>query len=713
MSSNRVTLETFYRQTMFSVLRRKEDLLRLNEQLSSGSRINRPSDDSIGVIASHLSQRTLEEVVKYDSNIDHARGWLQQAESTMRNMSDLISMAKERAEQMSTGTYTPEQRQMIATDVNNFLEQFLSLANTQISGDYIFAGSRVDQPAASTELRTDNPALASGANAGPGELWGQGNYTGLLSRKIDLTVVSFGSGPATTSGTPGVAGETMTMSYSYVDDFNRTITGTFTLTDTDTGNGVDIGDGVQVYAKDAKLWDPVTGLPVGSYNTGDTFSLTVGRHRGNNEDLDVNLSWANRMRYNYTLDGLFQSEGLTSGYRKNILDLMTNWADSLLKDPTEHAYFEAVPNGLNATNPLQVNNPNTPSSSAQVLVDGAWQDLLMPDPSDPTNTVPKYEEQKEYWDDLQVWDLDFNVGAPVALSSVTLNDATLSARDFRFYLDNSNDQYSGIPSAASPMVLRVAWDNAGVWTDGGTVTMTGTGAEATATFNDPVTGDPIQAYVANMNFVSEDIVPAPTNPPPNIDVWDGVLPLPGGTFYSPTFYPENTDPDGYTGPPALTMTVTYTTSPGVREFQVLNIPGTGDRNPIDLDIDADGNKDTSFYLSDGGTVDDGDYHRLSLQQYNTGQDESQALLDQALDMLDSAQANLLKYSADAGARMNRLDVRENLLGGDNLRLNERLSQTKDIDVTKVATELKTYELLYQATLSSTSFISSRSLADYL
>lgn len=713
MTSNRVTLETFYRQTMFSVLRRKEDLLRLNEQWSSGSRINRPSDDSIGVIASHLSQRTLEEVVKYGSNIDHARGWLQQAETTMRNMSDLISMAKERAEQMSTGTYTPEQRQMIATDVNNFLEQFISLANTQVNGDYIFAGSRVDQPAVSPELRVDNPAIASSANSGPGQLWGQGSYTGQLSREVTLTVVSFGSAGA--SGTPGVAGETMTMAYSYVDDFNRTITGTVTLNGTGTGNGVDIGDGVQVYARDAQLWDPISGLPVGSYDTGDTFTLSVGRHRGNNEELDVNLSWANRMGYNYTLDNLFRSEGLTSGYHANLLDLMTQWADSLEKDPTEQTYFETVPNGLNPVDPALVNNPNTPSSSAQVRVDGAWQDLLKTDPSDPANTVPKYEEQKEYWNDLQTWNLEFNVGAPVSLSSATLDDATLGARDFRFYLDASNDQYNGIPSAANPMVLRIAYDDgtAPPLVDGGTVTITGTGAEAIATFNDPVTGEAVQAYVANMSFVSEDIVPAPTDPAPNIDAWDGIGVPPGGTSYSPTFYPEDTDPDGHVGPPPLTMTVTYTTGAGVREYQTLTIPGTGERNPIDLDIDGDGNKDTSFYLSEGGTVDDGDYHRLSLQQYNTGQVESQALLDEALDMLDSAQANLLKYSADAGARLNRLDVRENLLGSDNLRLNDRLSQTMDIDVTKVATELKTYELLYQATLQSTAFISSRSLADYL
>jgi flagellin-like hook-associated protein FlgL len=711
MSYNRVTLETFYRQTMFSVLRRKEDLLRLNEQLSSGKCINRPSDDSIGVIAAHLSQRSLEEVSKYDTNIDHARGWLQQAESTLSSMSDLISMAKERAEQMSTGTYTPEQRQMIATDVQNFLDQFLSLANTQVNGDYIFSGTRTDQAAASSELQAANPAVASAANTGPGELWGQGTYTGLLSRDVTLTVVSFGSGG--TSGTPGVAGETMTLSYSYIDDFDRTVSGTVTLTNTGTGNGVDIGDGVEIYAMDAQQWDPVTALPVDTYDVGDSFTLSVGRHRGNDEDLDVNLSWANRMDYNYNLDQIFGQEGVTGGYRKNLLDLLTQWVDALEKDPTEQTYFEAVPNGLNATDPTLINNPNTPSSSAQVRVDGVWQDLEIVDPSDPANTIAKYEDQEEYWDDLQVWDLEFNVGSPVCLSSATLDDATLSGRDFRFYLDASNDQYSDIPSASSPMVLRIAWDNAGVWTDGGTVTITGTGAEATATFNDPVTGDPIETYVANMSFISEDILPAPTDPPANIDVWDGIAPLPGGTYYSPTFYPENTDPDGYAGPPPLTMTVTYTTGAGVREHQVVNIPGTSDRNPIDLDLDGDGYTDTSFYLSEGGTVDDGDYHRLTLEQYNTGQEQSQALLDETLDMLESAQSNLLKYSADAGARLNRLDVRENLLGSDNLRLNERLSQTQDIDVAQVATELTTYDLLYQATLQSTAFISSKSLADYL
>jgi flagellar hook-associated protein 3 FlgL len=123
--------------------------------------------------------------------------------------------------------------------------------------------------------------------------------------------------------------------------------------------------------------------------------------------------------------------------------------------------------------------------------------------------------------------------------------------------------------------------------------------------------------------------------------------------------------------------------------------------------------DFSFYLSEDGLVDDGDYHRLSLEQYHNGQQESQELLSEVLDMLESVQANLLKYQADAGAKLNRLDVRENLLGGDNLRLNERLEQTQDADVTQVVTDLKSKELLYQASLQATAFISSRTLADYI
>jgi flagellar hook-associated protein 3 FlgL len=626
----------------------------------------------------------------------------------MSAMSDLITMAKERAEQMSTGTYTADQREMVAQDVSNILSELVTQANAKVGADYIFSGTRSSSPAASLQMSAENPAVQT-AGTSPGELWGQGVYTGVNSREVTLTVNSFGSGAA--SGTPGVAGETMTLGYSYVDDFGRTVSGTVTLSGTGTGNAVAVGDGVQVYARDAQQWDPATGTAVGSYEVGDEFSLTVGRHRGNGEDLQVNLSWNNRMAYNYTLEDLFRAEGWDGSQYQNVLDLLGKWNDALRKDNVEQDWFEALPHGLNASSPSAVNNPNNPSSTAQVRVDGDWQSILIPDPADPSSTVQKYQTAEEFWDDLRAMSPEFNVGSPVTVSSPTLDETTLDSRSFRFYLDASDDQHNGVPSSTDNMELRVAYFNGANWVDGGTATVTGTGPEATASFTDPVTGtDTVEVYVANMSFVSQDIVPA--EPLANITTWDGVGFAPsaaGDVYYSPTFYDPETDPNQT----ATDVTVTYQTAPGVREYQTISVGATGSNNQQGVDADGDGQDDFSFYLSDDGVVDDGDYHRLSLEQYHNGQEQSQSLLSEVLDMLESVQANLLKYQADAGAKLNRLDVRENLLGGDNLRLNERLEQTQDADITQVVTDLKSKELLYQASLQATAFISSRTLADYI
>ena len=694
--TDRVTLATYYRQTLLSLLERKRELLRLNEQVASAKKVNRPSDDSVASIGAHLSHRAMEEIEQYQSNVDHARSWLQQAESSLQAISDLISMAKERAEQMATGTYTPEQRSTIATDARNFLSQLVSLCNAKVGSDYIFGGTICDTAPVSTDLITRNPASPDSDNTGAGQLWGRGDYTGLYSRKISLTVASFGSGG--TSGTPG-GGETMTLDYSYVDDFGRTVTGSVTLSDTGSANAVDLGDGVQIYASDIRRWNPDTGAAEDSYHVGDSFTLTVGRHRGNDQALYANLSWANRMRYNYTLDQILQEEGASNGQPKNLLDLLAGWADALEKDPKEQDYFQAVPGGLNPTDASKLDNPNNPSSSARVRVDGDWQSYQVAGTS---GDVQKYQSAEEYWDDLKRWAPEFNLGNPVVLASDDLDDATLQARNFRFYLDSSDQNYSGVPSSDNPMTLYYT-STAGT----GTVTVTGVGREATVTFADPGGGGNITLYLANLKFISENLGTSDGN----IGWYDGAAVH--GTAMSPVFYPENTNPDTYTGPPALTMTVTYRKDNGDRAYQTVNIPGTGSTNPMNLDLDGDGKTDLTFYLSEDGTIDDGDYHRLTLEQYNQGEDKSSQLLSQIQDQLATAQANLLKYTADAGSRLNRLDVRDNLLQGDNLRLSDRLSHLEDVDVTQVITELKTYDVLYQAALQATALVSSRTLADYL
>jgi flagellar hook-associated protein 3 FlgL len=76
-------------------------------------------------------------------------------------------------------------------------------------------------------------------------------------------------------------------------------------------------------------------------------------------------------------------------------------------------------------------------------------------------------------------------------------------------------------------------------------------------------------------------------------------------------------------------------------------------------------------------------------------------------------SNLLTYVADAGSRLNRLDVRGKIFNDDVLRLYDRLEANEDVDMTEAVVSLKTQDLMYQATLEATAQISGRNLSDYL
>jgi flagellar hook-associated protein 3 FlgL len=741
----RVSQSVFYRQNLYDLLRMNRAQAQLNEQLSSGKRINAPSDDSIGSITAQHSQIRLDQIAQYGKGVDFTLSWLSQSESNMDAMDDILMQARERAEQMATGTYSSEQLQMTATVVGNFYDQLISLANTDIGGRHIFSGTRNDQSAANTQLQIISPSVPDSTNTGPGQLYGQGDYTGLLSRNVSLEVDAGYAGGVPTAANP------MQVNVSYVDDYGRTISGSVTLTGVGSGSAVDVGDGVQIYAENR------------DYTAGDTFTLRVGRHVGNEEQLDVNLSWDNRMRYNYTLNQLFRQEGNSGGSWLNILDMMAKWQDTLLKDNKVQEYFEAVPSVQNHF-----------STSAELRVSGEWANLTSRD-------------------------IEFNVGGPIQFHS-DLSDATFQGRPYQFYLEDP--AYTGVPSADNPMVLHLRYDTdptAGVtWADGGTITLTGTGPANSVTYVDPISGEDVDIFVANASYDAS-----------SIEAWDGTaVPPENQPNAGREFVLYNGSGPSSTNP--MPMTYTFTDDHGVRQFNTITFTGTGDHNTMalggmDLHTVVTGTRETvatdplglsgsfeiwvygetatrrnytinvvpgdsaqdianninaavaaavppgtypiasvtsegqlelrsdegvefafanetgsvltdlgfefstTLYLEQGGIADDGDFWSLTLEQYHQGQEASQELIVE----FKEAMANLLKYMGDAGGKLNRLEVREKLLDDDLLRSVDLLSQVEDVDVTQAVVDLKTYQNLYQATLQATAAVSSRTLADYL
>ena len=130
----RVTQATYYRQAMTQLMRMEYGQAVLNEQVSSGKQVNRPSDNPVLAVPGQHSNRTLDEIEQYKKCVDHALSWVRQSESKMQSMNDQLQFAMERAEQLATGTYTAEQRSALASEALNIIDTLINLANTSVNG---------------------------------------------------------------------------------------------------------------------------------------------------------------------------------------------------------------------------------------------------------------------------------------------------------------------------------------------------------------------------------------------------------------------------------------------------------------------------------------------------------------------------------------------------------------------------------------------------
>lgn len=118
-----------------------------SNQLTSGKRVSKPSDDPVAV-ASALSYRaTLDQIDQHLKNIDDATAWLNTADSAFNSVGETLQRVNELAVTAANGTFSTEDRQAVKAEVDSLREHMLQLANTTYSDQYIFGGTRTTTPA--------------------------------------------------------------------------------------------------------------------------------------------------------------------------------------------------------------------------------------------------------------------------------------------------------------------------------------------------------------------------------------------------------------------------------------------------------------------------------------------------------------------------------------------------------------------------------------
>src|SRR4051812_25767768 len=89
----------------------------LESQITSGTRITRPSDDPIGAARALSLQESLDQSTQYGRNIDQATSWLNATDSALGSVTDALARSRELAVQAANGALTPSDRTALQAEV--------------------------------------------------------------------------------------------------------------------------------------------------------------------------------------------------------------------------------------------------------------------------------------------------------------------------------------------------------------------------------------------------------------------------------------------------------------------------------------------------------------------------------------------------------------------------------------------------------------------
>ncbi|QGQ48144.1 flagellar hook-associated protein FlgL [Metabacillus sediminilitoris] len=143
------------------------------DQLATGKKITRPSDDPVVAIKGMFYRTNLTEVEQYKRNLNEAYQWMESSEAGIEHANQVVQRVRELLVQGNNGSNSPTDLQAIAVEVGQLKEDLANVANTQVAGRYIFNGTKTDTPPVNVEddtvtvdMNTDafNVEVSNGVN---------------------------------------------------------------------------------------------------------------------------------------------------------------------------------------------------------------------------------------------------------------------------------------------------------------------------------------------------------------------------------------------------------------------------------------------------------------------------------------------------------------------------------------------------------------------
>lgn len=169
----------------------------LMDQVSTGKKINRPSDDPVIAMKGMGYRTELKQIEQYKRNTSEVHNWMDNTDSALDKATQTMQKLRELAVQASNDTYDASERENIMNEVKQLKEHMMDIANTSVNGKYIFNGTDTETPPVNEVGEFDpsstSPVLidVSGgtklqANVNPEDVFGNDLFANIDSFIADL-----------------------------------------------------------------------------------------------------------------------------------------------------------------------------------------------------------------------------------------------------------------------------------------------------------------------------------------------------------------------------------------------------------------------------------------------------------------------------------------------------------------------------------------------
>ncbi|MGJ8681959.1 flagellar hook-associated protein FlgL [Paraglaciecola sp.] len=144
----RISTGQLYDRSVQAVLENQGDLSDIQQQLSSGKKLLRPSDDPVGAAQVIRLTEEIDLIGQYKKNSNLLTNSLEQEETVLKSIDTAMNRARVLMIQSGNGIVGEQDRVAIGIEIGQIRDQIFDLMNSQnAAGEYIFAGFKSASPA--------------------------------------------------------------------------------------------------------------------------------------------------------------------------------------------------------------------------------------------------------------------------------------------------------------------------------------------------------------------------------------------------------------------------------------------------------------------------------------------------------------------------------------------------------------------------------------